>query len=69
MNKHLIIFILLLVIVIGNCNAGPLNWIFTRRIFSNPNRNKNSKKTNSSNTNVPKNSINSKKPNFLESNK
>ena len=70
MNKHLIFFILLLVIVIGSCNSSPLNWIFTRRIFSNPNRNKNSKKINIPNKpNEPRNSDNSKKQNFLESNK
>ena len=66
MNKHLIFFILLLVIVIGSCNASPLNWIITRRIIS---KQKNSKKTNSPNSNEPKNSDNSKIPNFLESNK
>ena len=68
MNKHLIFFILLLVIFIRSCNAGPLNWILTRRIISN--QNKNSKKTNiNKNPSNPKNSDNSKKINFLESKK
>ncbi len=73
MNKHLIFFILLLAIVIKSCNASPLNFIFSRRLFS---KEKNSKKTknnnnhsNHSNPSNPKNSANSKKPNFLESNK
>ena len=70
MNKHLIFFILLLVIFVGNCNAGPLNWILTRRIISNRNRTKNPEKKNIPNEpKEPKNSDNSKKTNFLESNK
>lgn len=67
MNKQLIFFILLLVIIAERCNAGPLNWIFTRRMISNPTRNKNSKKTNI--PNEPKNSNNSEKKDFLQSKK
>ena len=73
MNKHLIFFILLLGIVVGSCDAGPLNWIFTRRFISNRNRTKNPEKKNIPNehneSKEPKNSDNSKKQNFLESNK
>lgn len=67
MNKQLIFLILLLVIIVESCNAGPLNWIFTRRIISKPNRNKNFKKTNS--PNEPKNSNNLEKTDFLQSKK
>ena len=71
MNKHLIFFILLLVFVIGSCNASPLNWIFTRRIISN--RNKNPKKKNILNEHnepkEPKNSNNLEKTDFLQSKK
>ena len=71
MNKHLIFFILLLVFVIGSCNASPLNWIFTRRIISN--RNKNPKKKNILNehneSKEPTNSNNSEKTDFLQSKK
>jgi len=73
MNKHLIFFILLLVIVVGSCNAGPLNWILTRRFISNRNRTKNPEKKNIANEHnepkEPKNSNNLEKTDFLESKK
>ena len=73
MNKHLIFFILLLVFVIGSCNASPLNWIFTRRFISNRNRTKNPEKKNIPNEpNEPKehkNSNNLEKTDFLQSKK
>ena len=47
MNKQLILVILFLLTLVVSCNAGPLNWIFTKRIYSKQNQNKNSKKTNS----------------------
>ena len=70
MNKHLIFFILLLVILVGSCNAGPLNWIFTRRFISNRNRTKNPEKKNIPNEpKESKNSNNLEKTDFLLSKK